>query len=454
MPEDPRRELPSVDLLVRQLDQVRPELPRWTLLLGARRALAAARSALERGAASVDPVAAGLAAAAELARPRPVRVVNASGVVLHTNLGRSVLPREVAAAVAEAAASYSALELDLESGERGERGAGIAELLRLLSGAEDALVLNNGAAAVLLALAALARGREVIVSRGELVEIGGSFRVPEILREAGVSLVEVGTTNRTHARDYEGAIGPRTGAILKVHRSNFELRGFVAEVDLRELVEIGHRHGVPVVDDLGSATLVDLRAHGLPAESFAPARLASGVDLVCFSGDKLLGGPQAGIVLGTAERVRALRKSPLARALRLDKLTLAALDATLRLLLAGREQELPTLRMLLEPIEAVAARARALAERIRKAAPEGLVVALEETRAPVGGGSLPGFELPSVAVALSGLANADALARALRCAAQPIVGRVAGARVLLDARALLPGDELDIEATIRALSFD
>ena len=454
MSEDPRRELPSVDLLVRQLSAQRPELPLWTLREGARRAVAAARQAIELGTAPIDPAAAGLAAAEELARPRPIRVVNASGVVLHTNLGRAVLPREVAAAVAEAAASYSALELDLGSGERGERGAGIAELLRLLSGAEDALAVNNGAAAVLLALAALARGREVIVSRGELVEIGGSFRVPEILREAGVSLVEVGTTNRTHPRDYEAAIGPRTGAILKVHRSNFELRGFVAEVDLPELVAIGQRHDVPVVDDLGSATLVDLRAHGLPAESFAPARLASGVDLVCFSGDKLLGGPQAGIVLGTAARVQMLRKSPLARALRLDKLMLAALDATLRLLLAGRERELPTLRMLLEPVETVAARARALAERVSKAAPEGLVVALEETRAPVGGGSLPGFELPSVAIALSGLASAETLARALRRAAVPIVGRVAGARVLLDARTLLPGDELDVEAAISALSFD
>ncbi len=451
---DPRRELPSVDRLVHQLREQRPELPGWALLHGARRALEAARAAIESGSPPAAVAGAALALAEQLARPRPIRVVNASGVVLHTNLGRAVLPREVGAAVAEAAAAYSALELDLETGARGERGAGIALLLRILSGAEDALAVNNGAAAVLLALSALARGREVIVSRGELVEIGGSFRVPEILREAGVSLVEVGTTNRTHSRDYESALGPRTGAILKVHRSNFEQRGFVAEVDLPELVTIGRRHGIPVVEDLGSATLVDLRSHGLPPESFAPARLASGVDLICFSGDKLLGGPQAGIVLGAAERVRALRKSPLARALRLDKLTLAALDATLRLLLAGRERELPTLRMLLEPLEGVAARARALAERLAKAAPSGLAVALEETRAPVGGGSLPGFELPSVAVALTGPAGAEALARALRHAAVPVIGRVADARVLLDARTLLPGDELDIEAAVTALSFD
>jgi len=453
-PEDRRRALPSVDRLIRRLAGARPDLPGWALAEGARRALDAARGALEAGRAPEDPAAAGLAAAAELARPRPLRVVNASGVVLHTNLGRAVLPREVADAVAAAAASYSALELDLASGQRGERGAGVAGLLRLLSGAGDALAVNNGAAAVLLALAALARGREVIVSRGELVEIGGSFRVPEILREAGVSLVEVGTTNRTHLRDYAAALGPRTGAILKVHRSNFELRGFVAEAGLSELVALARPQGVPVVEDLGSATLVDLRAAGLPAESFAPARLASGVDLVCFSGDKLLGGPQAGIVLGRAERVEALRRSPLARALRLDKLTLTALDATLRLLLAGRASELPTLRMLLEPPDAVAARAGALAERLRKAAPRGLSVSVEQTRAPVGGGSLPGFELASVAVALSAGGGAEAIARALRHAPVPVIGRVAGDRVLLDARTLLPGDDADVEAAVSELRFD
>jgi L-seryl-tRNA(Ser) seleniumtransferase len=454
MPDDPRRELPSVDRLVRALAAERPDLPGWALTEGARSALEAAREAIAAGRAPGDPLASGLAAASELARPRPVRVVNATGVVLHTNLGRSALPREVAEAVAAAAAGYSALELDLASGERGERGAGVASLLRLLSGAEDALAVNNGAAAVLLALAATARGREVVVSRGELVEIGGSFRVPEILGEAGVRLVEVGTTNRTHLRDYEAALGPATGALLKVHRSNFELRGFVAEVELPALAALGRRRGVPVIEDLGSATLVDLRAHGLPAESFAPARLASGVDLLCFSGDKLLGGPQAGIVLGRAEAVRALRKSPLARALRLDKLTLAALDATLRLLLAGRAAELPTLRMLLEPAPVVAERAGALAERLRAAAPRGLAVALEETRAPVGGGSLPGFELPSAAVALRAPAGAEALARALRCAPVPVIGRVADGRVLLDARTLLPGDEGDVEKAIAALRFD
>jgi L-seryl-tRNA(Ser) seleniumtransferase len=455
MADDPRRALPSVERLTRALAAEKPDLPAWALTEAARSALDAAREAIAAGRAPRDPVEAALAGASDLARPRPVRVVNATGVVLHTNLGRSALPREVAEAVAAAAASYSALELDLETGERGERGAGVARLLRLLSGAEAALAVNNGAAAVLLALAALARGREVIVSRGELVEIGGSFRVPEILREAGVRLVEVGTTNRTHLADYEAALGPETGALLKVHRSNFELRGFVAEAPLPELAALGRARGVPVIEDLGSATLVDLRARGLPPESFAPARLASGVDLVCFSGDKLLGGPQAGIVLGRAEAVRALRKSPLARALRLDKLTLAALDATLRLLLAGRAEELPTLRMLLEPAAVVADRARALAERLRESAPRGLEVAAVETRAPVGGGSLPGFALPSAAVALAAAPlGAEALSRALRAAAVPVIARVAEGRVLLDARTLLPGDEADVEAALASLRFD
>ncbi len=454
MSTDPRRGLPSVDRLLRALEGRAPGLPGWALREGARRALAAARSALEAGGPPGDPEAQALALAGELARPRPIRVVNASGVVLHTNLGRAVLAPEVAEQVAAAASAYTALELDLASGERGERGAEIATLLRLLSGAEDALAVNNAAGAVLLAVSALARGREVIVSRGELVEIGGSFRIPEILGAAGVTLVEVGTTNRTHRRDYEAALGPRTGAILKVHRSNFALSGFVAEVELPELVALGRQHGVPVVEDLGSATLVDLRAHGLPPESFAPARLESGVDLVCFSGDKLLGGPQAGIVLGRAEPVAALRRSPLARALRLDKLTLAALDATLRVLLAGRAHELPTLRQLLEAPERVAERAAALASLLRKSAPPGLAITLEPTRAPVGGGSLPGFELASTAVALAGAAGAEPLARALRAASVPVIGRVVGERLLLDARTLLPGDEDAIEAAVAGLELD
>jgi L-seryl-tRNA(Ser) seleniumtransferase len=323
-------------------------------------------------------------------------------------------------------------------------------MLRLLSGAESALVVNNNAAAVLLIASTFAHGREVLVSRGELVEIGGSFRVPEILERAGARLVEVGTTNRTHAADYRRAIGPDTALLLKVHRSNFEQRGFVAEVDLSELAGIAREHGLPMVEDLGSGTLVDLRERGLPEESFAPARLELGASLVCFSGDKLLGGPQAGLVLGSAQDVAALARNPLARALRLDKLDLAALGWTLRCLLEGRgPQEIPVLQALLEPADSVELRARDLAERLEHLVAGRLEVRLEASRAPVGGGSVPGFELESFAVALRGLGS-EQLARALRRSPVPVLGRVRHDAVLLDARTLLPGDDQRIEEAILA----
>jgi L-seryl-tRNA(Ser) seleniumtransferase len=457
MTEDPRRDLPSVDRLIRSLEEARDggrSLPSWIAREAARRALAEAREALEAGDLIEAPVDRARALAAQLARPRPARVVNATGVVLHTNLGRAAMAPGAASAAAQAAASYTDLELDLASGGRGQRMAGVARLLRLLSGAEDALVVNNGAAAVLLAASTLARGRQVVVSRGELVEIGGSFRVPDILAEAGVELVEVGTTNRTHPQDYEAAIGPRTGLLLKVHRSNFEQSGFVKEVALEELVEIGRRRRLPVVEDLGSATLVDLRGAGLPPESYAPARIASGADLVCFSGEKLMGGPQAGIVLGRAEAVARLRKSQMARALRLGKLGLSALDWTLRALLEGRLEEIPTLQKLTEPLERVEERARQLERRLRKVAPAGLQLGLESTRAPVGGGSLPGFSLESTAVSLSAQPGANRLAAALRAAPVPVVARIADDRVLLDARTLLPGDDVDVEAAVQSLVLD
>jgi len=448
---DPRRALPGVDRLAREIARESADLPDWCLREGARQAVAEARERMTRGE---DPLAELEARALHLAetlhRPFPTRVVNATGVVLHTNLGRAVLAPGAARAAAEAAASYSDLELDLESGERGDRLARVAALLRLLSGAEDAIAVNNNAAAVLLAVNSLARGREVVVSRGELVEIGGSFRVPEILAQAGVRLVEVGTTNRTHPEDYRGAIGAETGLLLKVHRSNFEQRGFVSEVSLSVLVEIGREAGLPVVEDLGSATLVDFRDRGLPPESYAPARLASGVDLLCFSGDKLLGGPQAGIVLGTGKAVRSLRRNPLARALRLDKMTLAALDWTLRAAAEGRaEREIPALRQLVEPLASVEERARELLARLEEVAGARLSAELEETRAPVGGGSLPGFELESRAVALGGAIGAERLCAALRRGPVPVIARVRGDRVQLDARTLLPGDPALVAAALR-----
>ena len=329
---DLRRTLPSVDRLGREARDREPELPAWAVTEAARRTLTAARQQLnarEDSGDAVNPpgeleawVQAVLEGAKRLCVINPRRVINATGIVLHTNLGRAPLAPGAARAAAEAAVGYSNLELDLDTGQRGDRLAAVVEKLRLLSGAEAAYACNNNAAALLLALDTLARGREVVVSRGELVEIGGSFRIPDIMERAGVTLVEVGTTNRTHLSDYEQAIGPNTALLLKVHRSNFEQTGFVAEVELGQLSELARSRGLPLLEDLGSGTLVDLTGEGLPQETFVPARLRRGADLVCFSGDKLLGGPQAGILLGGADVIEKARRNPLARALRLDKMNI------------------------------------------------------------------------------------------------------------------------------------
>ena len=428
----------------------------------ARRALADERARLAASVAAdpachaVDPEA--LEARAEhqacaLARPHPARVVNATGIALHTNLGRAPLADAAVAGLVRAAQGYSALEIDLASGSRGSRSAGVVNKLCLASGAAGALVVNNNAAALLLVLAALARQRDVIVSRGELVEIGGSFRIPEIVEAAGVRLVEVGTTNRTHRSDYERAADASTALLLKVHRSNFEQRGFVTEVDLPELVSVGRELGLPVVEDLGSGTLLDLSAHGFPADAHAPSRLALGADLVCFSGDKLLGGPQAGILLGSdAGCVARIGRHPLARALRVDKLTLAALDATLHAYLGGRaEGEIPALRQLLEPSEALERRAHSLARNLAAFARDALQIEVIEDCGYAGGGSLPGFELPGWVVALRVPAGASDFAERLRRATPPVLARVRDDLVLLDVRALLDGDEKALEQALRGV---
>jgi L-seryl-tRNA(Ser) seleniumtransferase len=452
---DPRRGLPAVDRLLDDLRAFRPDLPEWAAREAVRRALDAERERLSApgGAARDrrprgDLVERAAVRALSLCARHPRRVVNATGTVLHTNLGRAPLAPGAAAAVAAAASGYSDLELDLVRGERGDRLGAIAAKLALLSGAEAAFAVNNNAAALLLTLDTLARGREVIVSRGELVEIGGSFRVPEIIERAGVRLVDVGTTNRTHLPDYERAIGPATGVLLKVHRSNFELRGFVAEVELAELARLAHERGLPVVEDLGSGTLVDLTERGLPPEAYAPARLRMGADVVCFSGDKLLGGPQAGIILGSAASVGAVRANPLARALRLDKLSVAALDWTLDAFLDGRaEREIPVLRQLLQPVAELEVRARRLAERLAAAAGSAAQLAVQPGRAVVGGGSLPGFELDSWTVAMK-VPAAEAVAARLRGAEPPVLVRVRDGRVLFDVRTLLEGDESALESSL------
>jgi L-seryl-tRNA(Ser) seleniumtransferase len=380
------------------------------------------------------------------------RVINATGIVVHTNLGRAPLAAAALEAVAEVAAGYSNLELDLASGGRGSRYRAVDGLLCRVTGAEAALAVNNNAAAVLLALGALARGGEVVVSRGELVEIGGSFRMPDIIAQSGARLVEVGTTNRTRPADYERAITAETRVLLKVHPSNYRVVGFTATVTTGELAALGRAHGLPVMEDLGSGALVDLRRYGLPHEPTAREVLAAGADVVTFSGDKLLGGPQAGMVLGRREIVERLKGHPLLRAVRIDRLSLAALEATLRLYLdEGRLAEsLPVLRMLAQgarELEARAERLRASLERLG-----GLDVRLDEGIGYAGGGSLPEEGIPSrlVTVRAAGL-GADALARRLRAHRPAVVGRIAAGRFVMDVRTLADGDVMDVAAAFRAM---
>ena len=362
------------------------------------------------------------------------RTINATGVIVHTNLGRAPLASVALERVSAVASGYSNLEYDLGEGGRGSRQDHVAPILRRLTGAEAALVVNNNAAAVLLALAALAEGREVLVSRGELIEIGDGFRIPDVLARSGARLREVGTTNRTRAADYERGIGPETALLLRVHQSNFRVVGFTEQPRLEELVRVGRAHGLPVVDDLGSGVLVELED-----EPSARDALAAGADLVCFSADKLLGGPQAGIVGGRGELVERLRRHPLQRAMRADKLTLAALEATLALYLDPERAaaEIPVLRMLAEPAEAVRARANRLAELV-----DGEV---EETLGRVGGGALPLAELPSFACAVE-----EELAELLRHANPPVVAVVRDGRCLLDCRTIAEAEVDDVARSISA----
>jgi L-seryl-tRNA(Ser) seleniumtransferase len=382
-----------------------------------------------------------------------VPVVNATGVVLHTNLGRALLSPLAQERLREVASAYSNLEMDLGRKERGSRYSHVDGLLRRLSGAEAALVVNNCASAVLLALESLARGKEVIVSRGELIEIGGEFRIPDIMRRSGAVLREIGTTNRTHLRDYAGAIGPETGLILKVHTSNYRVVGFTAAVSSRELAELGRARSIPVMEDLGSGCFVDLTRYGFPYEPTVPEVVASGVDLVAFSGDKLLGGPQAGVLVGRAELVERLARNPLNRALRIDKFTVAALEATLYAYEAGTALEsIPTLRMLTEPAAGVRRRARRLLARLPADRQRALGAQLVESTSQVGGGALPTVELPTTAVALgTDERPAEQLDEALRTGRPPVLGRLLDDRLLLDCRTILASDIAPLAARLATL---
>jgi len=446
---DPRRALPSVGVLIEspELEPLLARAPRAVVADAVRSAIDAAREDPSATPANLDAWAAAVREQLALReRPSLRPLINATGVVLHTNLGRAPLAAAAVQAIADTAAGACNLEYDLERGERGSRYVHAVALLRELTGAEDAIVVNNCASALVLALNSLAAGREAIVSRGELIEIGGSFRVPDIMAKSGAALVEVGTTNRTHVADYREAVRESTGALVKVHRSNFELRGFVAEATLTELAPLARAHAIPLVFDFGSGLLLSLEEYGLRGEPTARDAVRDGATLVLMSGDKLLGGPQAGIIAGDATAVAACRKNPLARAVRVDKLTLAALEATLALYRDPPRavREIPTLAMLTAPSDAVRARADAARDRLRTAEVRCDVI---ETEAGVGGGAFPTARIPSFAIALDG--DAVALERRLRLGDHPVIGRIAQGRLILDLRSI-PASQDD--AFTRAVS--
>ncbi len=454
--DDPRRSIPSIDRLLASdafatLLQTTPRTRVMALLQDVQQHV---RTVMASGEMQEAPHGdAWYATAVRTALLRSERaslqpVINATGVVLHTNLGRAPLAPDALAAIARAAAGYTNLEYDIEHGERGSRYRHCAALLCELTGAEDALVVNNNAAALVLAASTLAADRDVLVSRGELVEIGGGFRVPEVLARSGARLHEVGATNRTRIEDYERALGGTVGAVLKVHRSNFRMSGFVEETDVESLATLARRAGVPLLYDLGSGLLVDPSLLGLPPEPIARAALAQGADVVAISGDKLLGGPQAGILLGRASLIAAMRRNPLCRAVRVDKLTLAALEATLALYrdpLTAIER-IPVLRMIAMTPQDLRARADRLAATL---AADAIGVDVVEADGAVGGGAFPETRLPGFALALAGIAGAARLDELLRAGTPPIVGRIREDRLLLDPRTIPVESDALVAAGVR-----
>lgn len=462
MSNQPLRNLPSVDRLLGHLSAARliETYGRPLTVEALRAVLDAARQRILDGAGHAPSSAVLIGEAQELLdawlTPTLRRVINATGTVVHTNLGRAPLSDEVLEALASVGGGYSTLEFDLESGGRGSRSLHADALLRRITGAEAATVVNNNAAAVMIALTALAgpgrehpAGREVLLSRGQLVEIGGGFRMPDVMAQSGARLVEVGTTNRTHLRDYERAIGPETAAIMRVHRSNFDLVGFVTEPGVQEMAALAHEHGLLFLDDLGSGALFDTSQYGLRREPTVYESLQAGADLIMLSGDKLLGGPQAGILLGRADVIERIKRHPLARAVRPDKLALAALNATLLHYLRGEaERKVPVWRMISVRLEELDKRARAWAGALKQAGLEAKVVNSESV---VGGGSLPGETLPTRAVAIA-VRSPDAAARRLREHKPPVIVRREDDRLLVDPRTVLDRDEEDLLGALKSLA--
>lgn len=450
------RQLPSVDKLL-QTDLLAPltKIHGRALLVDAIRGeldLARRRILAGEPVQSLDSLAeATVARLSSEVRPSLQPVINATGVIIHTNLGRALLSQRAQQAMQQAAAAYSNLEYNLETGARGSRYIHAADLLCRLTGAEAAVVVNNNAGAVILALSALAREKEVIISRSQLVEIGGGFRIPDIMAQSGARLIEVGTTNRTYLRDYEQAVDPdRTGLLLSVHHSNYQITGFTAQPTLAELSNLARRRRLPLMEDLGSGTLLDTLPFGLAHEPTIQESLAAGVDLITASGDKLLGGPQAGLILGKAALIEQLKKHPLIRALRVDKITLAALQATLLAYLEGKATtEIPVWRMLSADVPTLARRAQKWRRALLTVPHLGhLSMQVIESASTVGGGSLPGQTLPSKVLALAA-PSIDAIAAQLRRADPPVVTRIENQRLLLDPRTVLPEQDKALIAALK-----
>ena len=451
--------LPSVERLAQLVEQEGPgRYPRPLIVACAREVVHTVRERLLNDeAVAVDPQTLLAEVQALLGRRTAAtltRAVNATGIIVHTNLGRAPLSARARAAMVEAARGYSTLEVDADSGRRGARYRHLEPLLARVTGAQSAIAVNNNAAAVLLALSALGKGKEVIVSRGELVEIGGSFRLPEVMAQSGAALVEVGTTNRTYAKDYERALTANTGLILKVHRSNFVMDGFVHEASIDDLVDLGRRHGIPLMFDAGSGCLVDFRTRGLPYEPTVPDVIRAGCDIVTFSGDKLLGGPQAGIIVGQATLLERIRSHPLARAVRIDKLDIAALAATLQSYLDPQKvwDEIPVLRMLTVAPDSLRAAAEDMKRQLSSVLPPEWQIDVVATVAEVGGGSLPEAHLPSFGVEIRSSLSANRLDAFLRAHQPPVFGRIREDALLLDVRTLLPGDDDIVVEVLARLS--
>jgi len=454
------KSLPGVDHLLAEAedDDRFNQIPRTLVLDAMRQGVNAAREKILADRPAETHQAAILSAAAGLAREkmknRLIPLINATGVVLHTNLGRALLCEDALDNIQRVSGSYSNLELNLGTGKRGIRYAAIEALICELTGAEAALAVNNNAGAVLLALNTIAQGTEVIVSRGELVEIGGSFRVPDVMAKSGCRLKEVGTTNRTHPRDYASAITEDTGLLLKVHTSNYKIEGFTASVPLKEMVAIGKENKIPVMEDLGSGTLIDFSPYGMPPEPLVSDRVAAGTDVVTFSGDKLLGGPQAGIIVGNKETIDRIKANPLTRALRIDKLTLAALESTLKLYRDKHEaiQKIPTLRMLTMSYETISQKAEVLFNLLKKSLGQEAEIALADMESRPGGGSYPALKLPTRCVTLRPRTmTVSALEKKLRAAKPPVMGRIDDDRFIIDPRTLQAGQEEILSTTLNKL---